>query len=265
MTEDAPSTGPLHALHAAVSLFTWVPMPPVSIDRATARGAILAFPWVGLGAGAAAGLVAGAVGALGGGGLLAAASGLATLAGVTGAMHLDGVADTADGLGSRKPADEALALMKRSDIGPMGVATLVLVLLVDAAALASPHLAGDALPVTLACMPMVGRVSALAGTGRWARSARPGGFGALFAGVTSARALILDSLAVLAAVGLIGGLIRGLSGAALLTLAALVAWAVGYGWQRHLQRRLGGLTGDTFGSLIEVAQLVFVVVAALLL
>jgi len=58
---------------------------------------------------------------------------LATLAAVTGAMHLDGLADTADGIGSRRPAEEALTIMKRSDIGPMGVAALVLVLLTDAA------------------------------------------------------------------------------------------------------------------------------------
>lgn len=254
-----------HALHAGISLFTWIPVPPVEIDRDTARDAIAAFPWIGLLAGLPAALVAGLVQGLGGGALLAAASGLGVLAFVTGAMHLDGVADTADGLGSRKPADEALALMKKSDIGPMGVATLVFVLLLDVAALASPGLTGWGLPVVLALMPAVGRVAALAATGPWAACARPGGFGSLFSGVTSLRTVVLDAAAVLALALLAGALLADFTGVIALGLGALLAWGVGYGWQRHLERRLGGLTGDTFGSLIEVAQTVFVVVVALAL
>jgi adenosylcobinamide-GDP ribazoletransferase len=50
-------------------------------------------------------------------------------------MHLDGLADTADGLGSGRRGEAALQIMKKSDIGPFGVATLVLVLLLQVAAL----------------------------------------------------------------------------------------------------------------------------------
>ncbi|MBF6096428.1 adenosylcobinamide-GDP ribazoletransferase, partial [Nocardia cyriacigeorgica] len=67
---------------------------------------------------------------------------LGWLAGATGGFHLDGVADTADGLGSRAAPEKALMIMKKSDIGPMGVMSIVLVLLVDAAAVVS--LAGTA-------------------------------------------------------------------------------------------------------------------------
>ena len=65
--------------------------------------------------------------------LLAAAAILALvwLTGATGGFHLDGVADTADGLGSRRDPARALEIMKQSDIGPMGVIALVLTLLVD--------------------------------------------------------------------------------------------------------------------------------------
>ena len=50
-------------------------------------------------------------------------------------LHLDGLADTADGLGSGKPAEDALRIMKQSDIGPFGVITLLFVLLAQVAAL----------------------------------------------------------------------------------------------------------------------------------
>ena len=69
--------------------------------------------------------------------LLGAALAMVLLALATGGLHLDGLADTADGLGSRRPADQALEIMRRSDAGPLGVATLVLVLLVQVCALAS--------------------------------------------------------------------------------------------------------------------------------
>jgi adenosylcobinamide-GDP ribazoletransferase len=58
------------------------------------------------------------------------------LAALTGGLHLDGLADLADGLGSRRPAAAALDIMRRSDIGPLGVAALVLTLLIQVTTLA---------------------------------------------------------------------------------------------------------------------------------
>ena len=80
---------------------------------------------------------------LGAGPLLAAVVTVAVPAVLTRGLHLDGLADAADGLGSGKPAEDALRVMKQSDIGPFGVLTLVLVLLAQVAALA--ELYGDAL------------------------------------------------------------------------------------------------------------------------
>ena len=56
-------------------------------------------------------------------------------AALTRGLHLDGLADTADGLGSAKPAEDALRIMKQSDIGPFGVITLLFVLLAQVAVL----------------------------------------------------------------------------------------------------------------------------------
>lgn len=249
-------------------MFTVLPAPVLaSVDRDTARRAMLALPWVGLGLGALAGAASGVVLVLGGAagreaGLLAAVAGVAVLAATTGALHLDGLADTADGLGSRRAAPEALEIMKRSDIGPMGVVSLVLVLASQVAALASVPEA--ALPWVVAATAMVGRIPALGATRAGVPPARPGGFGALFAGVTSRRGLGVDAATVLAVATALGWAAGGVTGAATLAAAAGVAWAIAFVWQRTLERRLGGITGDTLGSLIEVTQAAFAVSCALL-
>ncbi|MEV4008814.1 adenosylcobinamide-GDP ribazoletransferase [Actinomadura sp. NPDC049753] len=127
-------------LRLAVTLLTVVPLGTGRVDRDAARSAMLLAPVAGLIPGGAAALVLLAGGPLGLSHLLAAALAVAASAAVTRALHLDGLADLADGLGSGRPAAEALAIMKRSDIGPFGVVTLLLTLLVQVAALASaPH------------------------------------------------------------------------------------------------------------------------------
>ncbi|MHA6508521.1 adenosylcobinamide-GDP ribazoletransferase [Tessaracoccus sp. Y1736] len=250
---------------AALGLFTVIPVPPVAeIDRGLAGRAMAAFPWVGLLVGALAGAVLWGVVALGAGGWLGAALALAVVALLTGALHLDGLADTADGLGSRKPAEEALVIMRRSDIGPMGVVALALALLIDGAALASLAERGGLLAAgALTVAAMVGRgVVTLATVSR--ASARQHGFGALFIGATSRATAVLTGVAVVGVAAGVGALAFGLSGAAVFVGATVAAGGVGFLWARHLRRRLGGMTGDVFGSIVEVTLAAFLVLVALL-
>lgn len=256
----------MRALVTALGMFTILPVPPtMDITPEVNRRVMLALPWSGLVCGLISAATAALVLVCGAGDGLAAMAGLAALAGVTGAMHLDGVADTADGLASRKGPEDALALMKQSDIGPMGVATAVLVLLLQAAALSSTALGGWRLVAALACLPMVGKVAAVLATVQGIPGARPGGFGALFTGITRPAHAAAEVVLVLA-VCLVAGWLPSLEpvvGAAFAGAAGL-SWLVAARWQKHLLRRLGGLTGDTFGSLIEVSQTTFVVLLALL-
>lgn len=250
----------MRALLEATGLFTLIPVRPFDVDRDTARRAMAAMPWLGLALGSVAGLVFVAVARFASP-LLGAVLALAVLAAATGALHLDGVADTADGLGSRKPAEDALAIMKRSDIGPMGVVTLLFVLLVDvtaAVSLPGAWVGGAA----IACAAMAGRAAVMTATVSQS-SARAVGFGALFVGVTP-RWEAAANLAVVAAVTLgLGWLTGGVHALAAFTVAGVAAAVVAVVWGRHLLRRLGGWTGDLFGSLIEVTQATFLVVAAL--
>ncbi|HEU4675859.1 MAG TPA: adenosylcobinamide-GDP ribazoletransferase, partial [Motilibacteraceae bacterium] len=103
--------------------------PPRRVDAAVARVAMLAAPAVGLLLAVLAGAVAVAADAAGLTPLPVAALALTSLALLTRGLHLDGLADLADGLGSARPAEGALEVMKRSDVGPFGVVTLVLALL----------------------------------------------------------------------------------------------------------------------------------------
>src|SRR5262249_45834682 len=133
--------GGLAALRDALGLFTIVPVrgDPV-IGRREAARAVLCLPVAGL---LLAVPAAGVLLAVEAGGppppRQPLAPGLPTrgLPPPTGGLHLDGLADAADGLGSRRPRDEALAIMRRSDVGPFGVTALLFTVLVQVTALAT--------------------------------------------------------------------------------------------------------------------------------
>ncbi|MGZ4582720.1 MAG: adenosylcobinamide-GDP ribazoletransferase, partial [Nocardioidaceae bacterium] len=111
---------------------------------------------------------------------------------LTRAMHLDGLADTADGLGSGKPAEQALGIMRKSDIGPFGVVTLVLVLLVQVAALQQLLSRGLGLPAVAAAL-VVSRLMLPVACSRGIRGARSDGLGALVAGSVGRVQLLLSA------------------------------------------------------------------------
>jgi adenosylcobinamide-GDP ribazoletransferase len=253
------------AWRVALSLFTAIPAGVGGmLDDDVAARAILWLPAVGLllgGLGAGIVLAVGSLNPTGPGRLLGAALAVAAIAVLTGGLHLDGLADTADGLGSRRPPAAALEIMRRSDIGPMGVGALVLTLLIQVTAVAAiPHAPLAAAALLLA--EVTGRVAVVAATS--SPAARPGGFGALVAGRTTAaeRALTVAVLAcAIAAAGLTAGgpalAARGLGAAG----AGLLA-----GWllQRTAHRRLGGTTGDVFGAILQVSATTALIAAALI-
>jgi adenosylcobinamide-GDP ribazoletransferase len=183
-------------------------------DRPAARAGMLCAPLAGLVVGAAAAL-AGALGAAAGfAPALAAVVAVAVPAVLTRALHLDGLADTADGLGSAKAADEALRIMKRSDIGPFGVVTLLLALAAQVAALAqafghSP--AHGALAALLAAV--TARLALTLGTRAGVPAARPEGLGAAVAGVVPRAAALSCAVVVLALAAAAGALLDGPAGA----------------------------------------------------
>jgi len=119
---------------------------------------------------------------LGTGPLTAAGLAVAALALLTRGLHLDGLADLADGLGSGQPAPRALDIMRRSDIGPFGIVTLVLTLVIQVAALAHAEAAGGGRgPAALITAAVTGRLALTWACRRGVAAARPDGLGALVA------------------------------------------------------------------------------------
>jgi adenosylcobinamide-GDP ribazoletransferase len=244
-------------LRLAGTLLTAVPIPGRAAahgapDRRTAAAAMYWAPVIGLLLGAAAAGVLLACRAGHSGPLLAAVLAIATLAALTRGLHLDGLADLADGLGSRQPAGRALEIMKQSDIGPFGVATILLTVLIQVSALARAEQAGRG-PVAVAAAAVTARLAMMLACRHRVPSARPDGLGALVAGTVHPLFGGILVLAALAAAGSFGWIYPAAMAIALLISLALTSLAT---------RRLGGITGDVLGAVAEVAAAACLLVTA---
>ncbi|MDT0549414.1 MULTISPECIES: adenosylcobinamide-GDP ribazoletransferase [Streptomyces] len=247
----------------AFGTLTALPVRVTRWDREAARAGMLCAPLAGLTVGLCAASLGAALLLLGGGALLAAVGTVAVPAVLTRGLHLDGLADTADGLGSGKPAEDALRIMKRSDIGPFGVVTLLFALLAQVAALAELYGAGWAHgAVAAATAGMAARCALTLGAREGVPAARPEGLGAAVAGAVPFGPA-LGAAAVTVVVCAVGGASFGAYGAVHHALAVLAALGAAELLLRHCRRRFGGVTGDVFGALAETAATAALIAMAL--
>lgn len=162
---------------------------------------------------------------------------------LTGGLHLDGLADCCDGLFHASNPERRLQIMKDPHLGAFGAMGLVLTLLLKFAALASLPSEHAILAILLSAS--LGRwMVLLAGT---QSLARPGGMGADFSSGLSKSALAWGAI-----IPLILTAFLGLHG--LLALAITLLAAIGLLYLAHA--RIGGVTGDVFGLLIEIIEIV---------
>ena len=238
---------------------------PASFDRRTAGRAMLLAPVVGVLL--AVVLVPVALGVdrwTSGPPLLAAALVVALLALLTRGLHLDGLADLADGLGSYRSPERARAIMKAPDVGALGLAAVVLVLLVQVAALTACLTAGRGGTALLVAL-VTARVAVAAACRAGVPAAAPTGLGALVAGTVPRWAPAVLALATALAGAAAVALEQDATGLRLALPALAVAVGLGAAalLQRHAVRRIGGITGDVLGALVEVTTAVVLVVLAL--
>lgn len=252
----------LAGLRLALTTLTVLPVRgPARVDRTTAGWAMRLAPLVGLLLGLPlAGVLLGVERLTQGPPLLACVLVVALHALATRALHLDGLADLADGLGSYGTPEQARAVMKAPDVGALGAVALVLVPAVQVAALLACTLAGSGGPAVLVAVT-TGRVAVTAACTAGVPAATATGLGATVAGTvprgwTSAAALLTAALgtALAAAEDLPLALPAAAVGAGLLVARLLRAHAV---------RRVGGITGDVLGALVEVTTAVVLVVLAI--
>ncbi|CAN5886357.1 hypothetical protein BH20ACT6_BH20ACT6_22550 [soil metagenome] len=243
----------------AAGTLTAVPVrPPDRVDPQVAATAMLLAPVVGLLVAVPSALAGWALLALGLGSTAAALGIVAAGALLTRGMHLDGLADTADGLAAGLDRDRALQVMRRGDVGPVGVVTLVLVLIgqVVVGGQVVDELGVWALAAAMVAARTVLPVLCIAGWG----AARLGGLGATVLGVVPVHpAALVGTLTALGVTGAVaatavpGGTAAGPGLAGVYAVPAALLAGLAVAWQAR--RRLGGLTGDVLGAAVEVALL----------
>lgn len=241
----------MKALAEALRFLSIIPIPgkpPVETSRVLA-----CYPWAGL----IIGIIT-AVAAWAGSWILGAA-GTAVLAvtiriAVTGGLHMDGLADLADGFGGGRDREKRLAIMADSRLGSFGALALLVMFALQVtliAELLSTRAPGQPIspvilyPLVLAPSISRGMIPMMI---RLFPSARPGGMGDRNRASASTPAVLTSMLSALIIAFLFYG-ITGLITAAVTALCMLIIAA-------GVSRKLGGLTGDVYGTLIESGDLI---------
>lgn len=221
-------------LIVALGFLTRLPVPRVTADTEDFAAAIRCYPLVGL-------VIGGLVALTGWGGAhiapwIGALAALLTWVAVTGALHLDGLSDLADGCGAaHRDRERLLAVMADPHVGSFGVVAIVLQLLAKIVLLHGVTGYGWA---AVALIPFAARIGPLVWA-RWLPPLKPG-LGASVAGAVRRRDLVGWALL--------------LAGAATIApaLAATPLLIAAWGW--WLKRRIGGVTGDCHGAGIELVE-----------
>lgn len=173
-----------------------------------------------------------------------AALSLIYLAFISGCLHLDGLADSGDGLLSSRPREESLKIMKDSRAGAMGIVVVVIVLLAKYAALSAMPPA--ALVPAVFFMPLAGRSAILLTMASLPYARQEGGIGRLFYADSSKKAAAIAVLLLTLGLALIA---PGHGLPVLVGLAAVV-----FLFNRWCKAILGGATGDTLGAVCELSE-----------
>lgn len=239
------------ALRLSVGTFTAIPVPPPhQVTARTVGLSVLFAPMAVLPLGLLLAAVVWAGRETGLPPLAVATVGIAAVVLGNRAFHLDGLADTVDGLSASYDRERSLQILKTGDVGPAGVAALVLVLVLQISALASVLTASWG-PVAAGIAVCVSRGTTQLGCLRGIKPARREGLGSTYAQTVEPRWataswVLLTALVCLSFSALQQPWWHGLLAAAM--VLAVIAWLL-----RRAHRRFGGIVGDVLGAGVEVS------------
>ena len=227
----------------AVQFLTILPFPRKEVKPEDLSDSVLFFPLVGL-------LIGGILGVVYRGSIqifppmVASALIVAVWVVLTGALHLDGLADTLDGLYAGRTKEERLDIMRDVNLGTMGITGIVIVLLLKCILISSIN--RNILGVSLFITPAFSRWAMMA-AGNLAPYAREEGKGKFFiqgckCSWVALYAIILSALSIL---------FFGWGGLSLIAATLILVLLSSL----FLKKRLGGITGDTLGALNEINEI----------
>lgn len=241
----------MNAFFHALAFFTRIPVPWLRPSEEAWKKSVTWYPAVGL----VIGLLLWAMHQTGlalFGPLVGAVLTLALWVYITGGLHLDGWMDLADGLGSSRPREQALAIMKDSRVGAMGVLAAILLLLAKGAALA--QLSSPYGGLLLVLVPAAARTHVLLSIRLWPYASAEKGIGKGI-GEKLAYGHIAAAYIVVLGVGWFTGGWQSVM--AILASLLICLW-----FSHSVARKLGGLTGDCYGAVIESGEAVMLLILA---
>lgn len=165
---------------------------------------------------------------------------------LTGGFHLDGLADTADGLFSSRSKERMLEIMKDSRIGSNGV--LALILYYALLIVVFPYLPENKWLVVMS-LSMIGKVGLSLQLYRMTYARENGGSGNFFTGTKTSSIVLAQLLPIILSFSMFGW--KGL-----LAYILVVGFAIVYRW--FVYKKIGGHTGDTLGAFVEVSQIIYI-------
>jgi len=231
---------------AAIQFLTLCPLPStLKIDERDLGRSLPYFPVVGIIIGAAAASLDYGLGHILPPPVVSTLTVIFLLA-ASGALHMDGLADTADGFFSSRPRERILEIMRDSRTGPMGVIAIVCVLILKVTLLAA--VPQPARWWVLLLTPLAGRCILLVNMAVIPYARTEGGLGAIFYAHCSRLHLVWALLALVVA-GLLAGGWPGLT-------VGLTSFVFGLLFAAYVYYKIGGATGDTLGAACELTELI---------